>query len=318
MGLFQINKNRISFSIPCYYIFLSLFFSASVTQCLCAREENGKSRILILVAASDHSREDIEKQKIWSSYMHSDPDRIQSYFIKCKSDLNEEFRIEKDVVWCKQAEMNLPDIYTKDVLENQILALEYLYKVGIQADYIVFTSSSSFFVLPRLLKFLKTPKENQCFVPLFMSGCACPGFIVSSDLTEYIIQNKDQIVDFPTEPDAVPIHFLIKTNIPIQPFYNVFEIPFVTRWYAYKNCIHESFFHFHGGFVDPVQNSYFFWGRSLNHHFPEDMLFVMAQLLKTYYGIDSPYPMDLEKFETQEMLWKLSPLPWRNWSYQNE
>jgi hypothetical protein len=146
-------------------------------------------KILVLVITSDNEPRYIELQKLWKSYMHYDPDHVESYFIRADPNLAVSCKIEEDDIWSRAKECHIPGI-----IEKTVHSLEYLLPRLKEFDFVIRTNLSSFYIFPRLLKFLETLPKKQCYAgpvawenATLVSGC---GIILSSDIAEFIANQR--------------------------------------------------------------------------------------------------------------------------------
>lgn len=182
-------------------------------------------KCLILIIASDELPVYLEEQKIWRSYMHSDPDHIRAYFMKCDPSLEDTCVIRGDTIWCKMEECLYPGILFKT-----LVSMEKILGEDPDIDFIVRTNLSSFYIFPRLLSFLANlPKEKcYCASPI---GYASPsprqdewlffgsgaGIILSRDLAHLMVQNQSNLLKIGACDDVVIGDFLYEKKIPLMP-----------------------------------------------------------------------------------------------------
>lgn len=160
---------------------LFLFFFISMPT-FCERN----LRVLVLIIASDQFPVYVELQKIWQSYIHSDPEHIETYFIRGDPNLPTSYEIKNDIIWSKTDEGWSPA--SAGIINKTVLSLEAMLPRLHEFDYILRTNLSSFYVFPRLLKFLETLPKKRCYAgsntggdsPI-ASGC---GFIISPDVAK--------------------------------------------------------------------------------------------------------------------------------------
>ena len=84
-----------------------------------AAESNLK--VLVLIIASDQVPIYRELQEVWRSYMHSDPQHIEAYFIKGDPNLPSLYEIKEDVIWSRTEEGWSPGIINKTVLSLEAM-----------------------------------------------------------------------------------------------------------------------------------------------------------------------------------------------------
>ncbi len=63
----------------------------------CSMDALGKT--LLIIIASDNVPVYQYFQQSWRSYMHSDPEHIEAYFLKGDPDLPVPVLIDKDIIW---------------------------------------------------------------------------------------------------------------------------------------------------------------------------------------------------------------------------
>lgn len=152
-------------------------------------------KVLILIIASDNEPRYIELQKLWRSYMHSDPEHVECYFIRGDDKLliSNFYRLEGDVLWSKTKESTVPGILMKT-----LYSFEYFQPRFNEFDFIIRTNLSSFYIFPRLLDYLETLPKKGCYSgPLARfditaaSGC---GIIFSPDVVELIIEHRSLLM----------------------------------------------------------------------------------------------------------------------------
>ena len=202
-------------------------------------------KILVLVIASDEQPVYVELQKIWKSYMHLFPKHVEAYFIKADPDLPTAYEIKEDVIWSKTQESFIPGISNKTFSSMECM----LPRID-EFDYVLRTNLSSFYVFPRLLKFLKTLPENKCYcaVPLvsrhgipFGWGC---GFILSRDLVKKLVDHKTELWDRLDYFDDVLIGlFFQQHKIKITPA-SLMNFPTLEDWQKNKDKIPSDTYHF--------------------------------------------------------------------------
>jgi len=206
-------------------------------------------KTVILIISSDDRPVYPLLEESWRSYMHSDPDHFECYFLKSDPNLQSEVLVEGDVIWTKQKESRKPGIIYKTMS-----SLEYLLPRINEFDYLIRTNLSSFYVFPRLLQFLKNaPKTNfYSGIPLkwrclhnsnLLEGIQGSGIIVSSDLIQLLHANKKSLVESPKIDDVAIAMCLSEHQIPIISG-KFFVINNLNRWETIKNEIPEEIFHF--------------------------------------------------------------------------
>jgi hypothetical protein len=230
-------------------------------------------KILVLIIASDTIRGSevfepyLKMQDMWRSYMHLDPAHVEAYLIKANPDLSAPYEIEGDVIWSKTQESWVPGILVKT-----LYSMESLLPRLKEFDYVIRPNLSSFYVFPRLLEFLKTAPREKCYCgprlcDRFLSGA---GFILSRDMAEMLVENKEEILRSP-DPDDVAIgDFLRSRGIPMLGVdWRIFNN--LNVWNQEKDQIPSSIFHFRTKNDDESLRG-------------TDELFIQSELFKMFYG----------------------------------
>ena len=152
-------------------------------------------KVLVLIIASDNEPRYIELQKLWRSYMHSDPEHVECYFIRGDHNLpiSNLYQLDGDVLWSRTKECTVPGILIKT-----IYSFEYFQPRLKEFDFVIRTNLSSFYIFPRLLDYLETLPKKGCYSgPLARrdltaaSGC---GIIFSPDVVELIIKYRSLLI----------------------------------------------------------------------------------------------------------------------------
>lgn len=227
-------------------------------------------RILLLIVANDDLPEYIEFQKIWRAYMHIDPLHVESYFLKMEPDLPSVCEIHADTIFCKVERNYIPGIINKN-----ILSMEKMLPRLNEFDYIFRTNLSSFIYFPKLLEFLKTlPRKNcYCGVPVyvefpFASGA---GFILSTDLVEKMVLNKNRLYNITFNHEDVVIgRFFYEEHVPLITTSRM-DVTRLDYWLSNKNNIPEHIYHFRTKNEENLRLT--------------DEVFIQKELLKMYYNI---------------------------------
>ena len=171
-------------------------------------------KVLILVITSDNEARYLELQKLWKSYMHSDPEHVEAYFIRADHNLSLPCEIRGDVIWSRTKECLIPG-----VIEKTVRSLEYLLPRLKEFDFVIRTNLSSFYVFPQLLQFLETLPKKLCYAgpvawetATLVSGC---GIILSSDVAEYIANQRYRLMTHRNTDydDVVLWRFLLMNRI---------------------------------------------------------------------------------------------------------
>lgn len=287
------------------------FLIAIQSLILFANEDERIPKLLVLIVATDADPLYVEGQKIWRSYMHSDPEHIESYFIKSNPDLPVAYMIEGDTIWCKT-----PD--TLDCMLNRtLLTYECLSDRIREFDYILRTSTTTVYIFPRLLQFLKTLPKEKCFAGpqhrcgdygggddihwggFFYGG---PGFILSPDLVEFQLKNKHILCNNSYYfDDALLACFLLHNQIPMIPTI-MMQFPNLYWWWVHEDVLPENVFHFR---VDRFVNS--------QHKRTSDEIYILSEIVKKFYNVTFPLEVDKVNYDLQKMLFYSQVRPWKIW-----
>lgn len=276
-----------------FFILLGAFFFSikpvqvfSEEDAIPAVESHKKSfKVLVLIISSDGTEAYRELQKVWKSYMHSDPAHFEVYFIKGNPELPTPFEIKGDDLFVKTEEGYVPGIVNKT-----ILSMEAMLPRLKEFDYVLRTNLSSFYVFPRLLNFVSTLPKKKCYCGIrmhipgswipkfgytinFVSGA---GFLLSSDLVEMLVREKEDIFKFNNDlPDDVLIGLFFQNrsihSIPAERM----DIPTRDQWIAQKDKIPERAFHFRAKNNNNI--------RTESESF-SDELYINLELLKMFYA----------------------------------
>lgn len=243
-------------------------------------------KVLVLIIASSGTQAYLELQKVWESYMHTDPEHFEVYFIRGNPELASSSEIKENSLFVMSEESFVPGILKKTVLSMEAM-LPRLHEF----DYVLRTNLSSFYVFPRLLNFLKTLPPHRCYCGVqlhtptphpqlgminYISGA---GIILSTDLVEMLVHGKEEV--FKTS------HLLADDEL-LGLFFQrrgVFTLPaartdFPTRevWDKTKDQIAENAFHFR------AKNNYNI--RTAEESFADE-IFIDLELLKKFYPASS-------------------------------
>lgn len=230
-------------------------------------------KVLVLIIASDQLPVYQELQKMWQSYMHYDPQHVEAYFIKGDINLPVITEIKDDVIWSKTDEGWVPE--SAGIINKTIFSLQAMLPRLREFDYVLRTNLSSFYIFPRLLKFLETAPKRRFYCgsgdtdddPI-ASGC---GFIMSPDVVKLLIKNKWHFLNNNLSPDDCLIgHFLQKHRIKRTPHHRM-DIPTIEFWNEVKNMVSSELFHFR------VKNAQ-------DHLRSTDEIFIQSQLLNMFYS----------------------------------
>ena len=232
---------------------------------LCVKQVNSiDKRVLVLIIASDDMPVYRELQKIWQSYMHSDPEHITAYFIKGDPAIAYTYLIKDDVIWLRTKESIRPGIINKT-----LMAMEAFLPQIHQFDYVLRTNLSSFYFFPRLLKFLQNSPTERFLAGRcdgnFVSGS---GFILSTDLVGLLVRNKRSLFNSPGYDDVVISGFLHKNGV---KFVSHAREDFLSMddWEKKKQQVPETMFQFR---IKTQESSRI-----------RDDIYIQSQLLKMFY-----------------------------------
>lgn len=214
---------------------------------------SSQKKVLILIIASDNHPAFGELHTVWRSYMRAYPDNIDAYFIKANPSLAQVHELVGDTIYSKCEES-----YKPGILKKTVLSMEYMLQKDNKYDYILRTNLSSFYVFPRLLAYIQTLPEKNCYaahpllpsydIPAEFSQLVFgwgTGFILSRDVAEEMVKNKEELFLRASEiPDDVLIgHFCAQKNIPlIRSVCHCY--PTYDAWCKGKDMIGEDAFHF--------------------------------------------------------------------------
>ncbi len=248
--------------------------------------QSAHKKLLILIIASDNHPAFAKLQEIWRSYMHTDKEHIEAYFLKGDPMLTTDYAIIGDTIYT-----NVQDSYKPGIIEKTVRSLQCIKQEAKQYDYILRTNLSSFYVFDRLLEFANTLPKTHCYaaralfpyyadVPLeylhipFGSGT---GFILSSDLVDMMLEHKEELLQRSAEiPDDVLVGaFLHKRGVPIiaTQWY-----PFATRqeWENQKNALAKNAFHFR------AKSHYAY--RQLTDEYADELA-ILSELVEKFYNV---------------------------------
>lgn len=178
-------------------------------------------KLLVLIISSDQFPVYIEEQRLWRSYMHSDPEHVEAYFLKGDPTLDKRAKIDGDIIWLRTDEGWIEG-GSAGIINKTILGLEKLLPRFDEFDYILRTNLSSFYVFPRLLDFLKTLPPTDCYAGSWIGHMypkigAGSGFIISTDVARKLVASKSLFVNNKTTQDDVLIgnyiHRILKLKL---------------------------------------------------------------------------------------------------------
>lgn len=197
-------------------------------------------RLIILIISSDNETYDLFKQ-CWRGYMNSFPN-VKSYFLVSNPDLKTDIHVDSDTIYQRSQESNVPGIFFKSTAGMSVCDSFFQY------DYLLRTNLSSFYHIPRLLKYLDTKPANnyvgsqfynlpndpskttqQAIVNkylgltlndkfIFLHGA---GFILSRDVvTKYIHEiktNEERVKEVMILPDDVAMSLILFNFLTLPP-----------------------------------------------------------------------------------------------------
>jgi hypothetical protein len=179
--------------------------------------------------------------------MHSDSEHITSYLIKLDPTLAVPYQIDRDVIWCKGEDCWIPGI-----LNKTLLAMECMLPQIDQFDFVLRTTSSSFYYFPGLLEYLSGLPRERCYRGVigfsehgeFASGA---GIILTPDLVKLALQDQKNINRLLDHEDVVfgvffREHGIFPVSAPRE------EVLTLEEWNRKK----ESTSHFHFRVHNPI------------------------------------------------------------------
>lgn len=266
--------------MPTYFLALfTILFSFNVFA--------HEPKTLILIIATDNVPAYKELQTIWESYMNSDPEHFEAYFIRANPDLPKPYEIRKNTITYKTHESYAPGIINKT-----IGCMEALESRLDEFDFVIRTNLSSFYPFANLLKFLSgLPRENcYCGISLwtgeiwlpnldtthipFVSGA---GIIFSRDIVKLLLKEHRNYQRFKASlPDDVFIGLVChKNSVPIKEAQR-WDYPTYKHWLKSNHKIEDFAYHFR------AKGNYNI--RTDQDPFVDEILTLKA-LLKRYYSI---------------------------------
>lgn len=295
----------------CICIFSCTILNAMASDCSEAFSQHEKpKKILMLIASSDDLPVYAELHKIWRAYMRLCPDQVEAYFVKSNPNLETSCQLIEDTLWTKTHENFSPGMITKT-----LLAMEYMLPRLNEFEYVVRTNLSSFYVFPRLIKYLETLPKTGCYAGHIDYGCyanyidpgnqekCCSrwgcgaGLYFSPDVVELFVKNKDRILNdrlaYVTFDDVFIAYFLQNHHVQLisAPRWDWFGTK--EEWLFQKPEIPENAFHFRIKQLDPSL-------RKANDPF------ILSQLFKTFYPTSTLPDIDLSPSEPQSLIAQLS------------
>ncbi len=230
-------------------LFLGFFLIGS-SWCSFLEATIGSPKLLVLIIASDDLPVYVEDQAIWRSYMHLDPDHVESYFLKGDPHLTTSYEIDGDVIWVKTEENVTPGIINKTIGAMEAL----LPRIEREFDFVLRANLSSFFVFPNLLKFLQTCPKTGFFGSGgvthwygygWNSWAQGSGILFSSDLITLLVENKGQLLNrIESHDDVVISDFLMeKQGYPLSSTDRV-DLLSLADWHREQDSIPSNAYHF--------------------------------------------------------------------------
>jgi hypothetical protein len=263
-----------------------LFFLLLIS-CSCFAAE-AKLKTLILIIATDDKPAFRDLQKVWESYMNSDPTHFEAYFIRGNPKLDKPFVINMNEIIVKTEEG-----YAPGILNKTILAMQAMEPRLNEFDYILRTNLSSFFPFANLLAYEDKLPREKCYCGIaqfhpkgwnipgeldtipYISGA---GIILSRDLAKLLIKDSNDLEKYKgTMPDDVFIGlFFQRKGIPTYPAQR-WDYPTYAGWLEFNHLIEDYAYHFR------AKNNYEF--RTSEDPYKDELLTLKA-LVKRYYNKD--------------------------------
>jgi len=257
-----------------FLIFTILFSYAYIHTSTITNQPNCKPKILILIAMSDNLPVYQKLQTLWRKYMHSNSKHIVAYFIRGKDSLNAEWIIDKDTIWTKTVENYIPGMVNKT-----ILSMEAMLPQINDFDYILRTTVSSFFIFPRLIKFLENcpSKCFYCSVPGYDNKNEClygsgAGFIITPDIVKMLVRDKKNILNNMSNYDDVLIGKYLSNHQIILTRYDRLDLFNTNDWTKFMKNIPKNIFHIKVKHIEPDKRMAF-------------DPYVYSKLLTMFYGL---------------------------------
>lgn len=267
MWMHMTKNSSPRFLLYLYYFFIIHISVASLwTSNIsgASQPHNRDIKILVLIISSHDLPVYNELQQLWRSYMHSDPEHVEAYFIEADPLLKENFLVTGDILWSKTVESTIPGI-----LNKTILSLEACVPRLHEFDYVLRTNLSSFYVFDRLLNFLKNCTKERfycgvCF-PDFVSGA---GYLLSPDLVELLVKNMHIFLNNNSSYDDVLVgQFMMTNHVRLTPHKRM-DFLNIKEWEIKKNHIPKDIFQF----------------RIKTNNRPVHDPFIMSQLIQMFYS----------------------------------
>ena len=204
-------------------------------------------KTLILIIASDNVPIYESFQESWRSYMHSDPEHFEAYFLKGDPNISEPVMVKGDIVWVKTKDQFPSD--GPGIINKTTAALEhFLRRIQTEFDFVIRTNLSSFFVFPRLLAYLKTLPKTKCYAGGFTTPgvmmASGSGMILSPDVIELLIDSKRSLYNNRHGADDQIIwRVLVPRGIRLKLFDRC-DIFNLEEWNQMKNSLSPDIFQF--------------------------------------------------------------------------
>ena len=256
-------------------------------------KDNNHFKTLILIIATNDQPAYIELQKVWESYMNSDPDHFDVYFLRADPDLVSDFKINqaKNEIILKTTEGFVPGILNKSILGIKAMGEKLK-----NYDYVIRTNLSSFYYFPNLYTYLQTlPRQKVfCGVPMwivkdvppnlpnnmntipFISGA---GIIFSTDMAKLLVDESKDLEKYKTEmaDDVfIGLFFAFKginfCRAPERQDFFTYQ-----TWVSKKDQIPPDAFHFRAKYSYNIRTS--------EDPFQEELK-TLKELVKKYYHKD--------------------------------
>ncbi len=204
--------------------------------------------LIVLILANDNTQHYITMQNLWKSYMNTQKN-IKSYFIKYKSEINEDILIDDNTIYVKGYESYIPGC-----LDKTIKSIEFLLNQNINFNFIFWTNLSSVINLEKLYNILNDNINCAGVIGTignnsFISGA---GILLNKNTCYDLIQNKDTL-NYNILDDVSIGEFLRKKKYDLLP---------LTRFEAYN-------YQFNIDLItkEMLNNYYHFRCKSDNQHF---------------------------------------------------
>jgi hypothetical protein len=195
-------------------------------------------RVLMLILASDTAPVYLEHQRLWRTYMKSNPN-VDCYFYKGDPDLEEETLLVEDTLFIK-IEDTLETVH-----EKTLRAFEYFAPTFSKYKCIFRTNLSSVVILDRYVEYCKTiPPKWFCSAYIGdLDGTMFPagaGYTITTDIANKLIKEQPPLI---VQDDVSLGHALKEWGIPIT---RARRLDFITEQHydAHRGSIGEDIFHF--------------------------------------------------------------------------